>query len=214
VLLECPNCETVFRINPDDLPATGRKVQCSVCRHVWQAEGGHNLTPPATDIAGEDRAGRIAPKNRKSEPSQALGRLMMVGVVLLMLGALFGILHQQISAGFPATRPLFERVGLTITPDTSSLLIRELAGERQRDTIRLSGEVFNRSHLPVHAPVFLLTVTSGVNAVLVQNEFTLDASKINGKQAVSFTLQIQLDEDIPATETTNISVVPLPKLPR
>ncbi|XDZ65748.1 zinc-ribbon domain-containing protein [Alphaproteobacteria bacterium LSUCC0684] len=214
MLLECPNCETVFRINPDDLPAAGRKVQCSVCRTVWQAGGGGNLTSPAAEPAGEDGAGRTIPKDQESGPGQILGRLMIGVVVLLMLGALSGILRQQISAGFPATRPLFEMAGLTITPDTSSLLIRELAGERQRDTIRLTGEVFNRSHLPVHAPVFLLTVTSGIGAVLVQKEFTLDASNIKGKKAASFTVQIQLDQDIPDTETTNITVVPLPKLPR
>jgi hypothetical protein len=33
------------------------------------------------------------------------------------------------------------------------------------------------------------------------------------KKAVSFSLQIQLERDIPDTEATDIFVVPLPKLP-
>lgn len=206
MLLECPNCETVFRINPEDLPSSGRKVQCSVCRHVWQAEGG----------ASSDQQTPANPERKEVDapgPGCALGNVLILLLVIIMLAAVAGILRKQISAGFPATVPLFEMAGMAVTPDIASLEIHNLAGDRQRDTIRLTGEVFNQSHLPVLAPVFLVTVTSGTGEILHQQEFALDRRKISGKKYLSFTAQIQLDRDIPESETTDISVVPLPRLP-
>jgi len=206
VLLECPNCETVFRINPEDLPSSGRKVQCSVCRHVWQAEGG----------ASSDQQTPVNPERKEVDapgPGRALGNVLILLLVIIMLAAVAGILRKQISAGFPATVPLFEMAGMAVTPDIASLEIHDLAGDRQRDTIRLTGEVFNHSHLLVLAPVFLVTVTSGTGEIRHQQEFALDRRKISGKKHLSFTAQIQLDRDIPESETTDISVVPLPRLP-
>lgn len=205
VLLECPNCETVFRINPEDLPSSGRKVQCSVCRHVWQAEGGvsSDQQPPAEAEKPVPGAG----------PERGSGRVLIVLLVVIMLAAVAGILRQQISAGFPATLPVFEMAGMAVTPDITSLEIHNLTGDRQRDTIRLTGDVFNQSHLPVLAPVFLVTVTSGTGEILYQQELILDERKISGKKAVSFTAQIQLDQDISESESTDISVVPFPRLP-
>ena len=34
MLLACPNCNTVFRIEKTAI-GTGRKVNCGVCKHVW-----------------------------------------------------------------------------------------------------------------------------------------------------------------------------------
>jgi len=198
VLLECPNCATVFRINPRELPARGRKVQCSVCRHVWHAE---NTAP------------QPAATPPRSAPAMLGYRLVIIFLLLVMAAAIAGIFRQQISAGFPQTLALYEMAGLTIRPDTRSLAIRDLAGERQRDTIRLTGKIENTSHLPVHAPLFQITVTSGTGQVLAHQQMTLNASRINGQQALPFATQIQLDEDLPDAETTEISVVPLPRFP-
>ena len=216
MLLECPNCETVFRINPEDLPAAGRKVQCSVCRHVWQAEGNASSDRKSEPVSGTQVSaapGKEQARSKGAEPNRALGRVLILLLVVIMLGVVMGIFRKKISAGFPATLPLYEMAGMAITPDIMSLEIHNLAGQRQRDTIRLTGEVFNQSHLPVHAPVFLVTVTSGTGEILHQQELILDERKISGKKAVSFTAQIQLDQDIPESETTDISVVPLPRLP-
>ena len=34
MLLACPNCNTVFRIEKTAI-GKGRKVNCGVCKHVW-----------------------------------------------------------------------------------------------------------------------------------------------------------------------------------
>ena len=34
MLLACPNCNTVFRIEKAAI-GKGRKVNCGVCKHVW-----------------------------------------------------------------------------------------------------------------------------------------------------------------------------------
>ena len=38
MLLTCPNCETVFRIDSERIGDGSQAVRCSVCAHVWQAE--------------------------------------------------------------------------------------------------------------------------------------------------------------------------------
>ncbi len=38
MILACPNCMARFRVEVEALGATGRRVRCSKCHHVWRAE--------------------------------------------------------------------------------------------------------------------------------------------------------------------------------
>ncbi len=38
IVLSCPSCSTRYRANPDAIGATGRRVRCASCGHVWTAE--------------------------------------------------------------------------------------------------------------------------------------------------------------------------------
>ena len=35
MLLTCPQCKTVFRIDNTALAPEGQQVRCSVCAHIW-----------------------------------------------------------------------------------------------------------------------------------------------------------------------------------
>jgi predicted Zn finger-like uncharacterized protein len=37
MILECPTCQTKFRINPELLGSSGRKVKCKSCSNIWMA---------------------------------------------------------------------------------------------------------------------------------------------------------------------------------
>ncbi len=38
MVISCPECSTKFRVNPDRIPASGAKVRCARCKHVFLAE--------------------------------------------------------------------------------------------------------------------------------------------------------------------------------
>ena len=38
MILACPNCIARYRVDVEALGATGRRVRCSKCSHVWHAE--------------------------------------------------------------------------------------------------------------------------------------------------------------------------------
>lgn len=50
MLIQCPQCETTFKLDEKLLPAEGTLVRCSRCAHVFRAE------PPAAEIPAADRA--------------------------------------------------------------------------------------------------------------------------------------------------------------
>ncbi len=45
--VSCPECKTVFRVDPDKVPAAGVRARCSVCASVFRVEREPVPTPPA-----------------------------------------------------------------------------------------------------------------------------------------------------------------------
>lgn len=35
MIVDCPNCAAQFRVEDGVIPATGRRVRCTACAHVW-----------------------------------------------------------------------------------------------------------------------------------------------------------------------------------
>lgn len=59
MLLSCPSCEAQFRIAPEKLGVSGRRVRCSKCRHEWHA----------TADDGRPETPEEAPAPRQPEPA-------------------------------------------------------------------------------------------------------------------------------------------------
>lgn len=45
MLIQCPQCQTVYRLESKTLPENGLKMRCAKCRHVWRA-----FTPQEEDV--------------------------------------------------------------------------------------------------------------------------------------------------------------------
>ena len=37
MLIKCPQCQTVYRLESEKLPENGLKMRCAKCRCVWRA---------------------------------------------------------------------------------------------------------------------------------------------------------------------------------
>jgi predicted Zn finger-like uncharacterized protein len=44
----CPHCNTVFRVDPEKVPAGGARVRCSICRGVFRVGGEEGDRSPAS----------------------------------------------------------------------------------------------------------------------------------------------------------------------
>ena len=123
MLLTCPNCDTVFRVDSDKIGEAGQAVRCSVCAHVWQAE------PPM-----------LVPE---AEPGEMASALRTVAgsflVMLVILGGTVGLVVERatITAYAPGLISVFDSIGLSVRPDTGRLRIVDLQADYAGDTMRL-----------------------------------------------------------------------------
>lgn len=96
MIITCPACGARFRLSDGALGATGRKLRCGSCRHVWfqsvgpageEAEAAAPVTPEPASLVeaeavsvsgptGEDQAGEPADESgpRRSPPQDAAAR--------------------------------------------------------------------------------------------------------------------------------------------
>lgn len=197
MLLTCPHCETIFRVETTDIKTGGRRVRCSVCSHIWQAKrGGANVITEEADLIQQLKSWRMT---------------ALVIVLVIGLTAVLSINRNTISALSPSLVGVYQSIGLAITPDVTAIEVGRLSATRRRDTIRVLGEVTNTSGWPVHAPDLLVTVTDAFGLVLAEKTIALDRPILAGDAALAFTTQVTLDDVIEDDAVTEIIVVPVPR---
>ena len=69
IVLSCPSCSTRYRANPDAIGATGRRVRCASCGHVWTAEAEIPTVQAAPQV--EPAAASPAVPEQESLPHKA-----------------------------------------------------------------------------------------------------------------------------------------------
>lgn len=195
MLLTCPHCETIFRVDTTDIKPGGRNVRCSVCSHVWLAKrGGADVITEDADLVEQMRSWR--------------GVIIMV-ILIITMTALATMNRNIIAANLEWTRPLYQAIGLDTVPQLEKLDVTRLSATRKRDTIRVNGEVTNLSNWNVLAPALLVTVTDNFGLVLGEKSFSLDVDIINGAMSIPFSTQIILDQTLDNDAVTEIVVIPI-----
>lgn len=195
MLLTCPHCETIFRVDTTDIKSGGRKVRCSVCGHVWQAKrGGVDVITEEADLIQQFRSWQAT---------------VVTILLIIALTAFMTVNRNLISANLPQTKPIYTMLGLTITPSPEKVEVARLSATRQRDMIRVTGEVTNLSSWAVHSPPLLVTVSDSFGLVLAQKTLTLDREIIAGEMSLPFTTQVLLKDPLDDDVVTEIVVVPV-----
>ena len=195
MLLTCPHCETIFRVDTADIKTGGRQVRCSVCTHIWLAKrGGADVITEEADLI----------EQLKSWKGVTVGVLAVI-----ILTALMTMNRNFIGANIPSTIPIYHTIGMSITPQLHKLEVARLSASRKRDTIRITGEVTNLSNWNVLAPALLITVTDNFGLVLGEKSISLDTAIIDGAVSIPFSTQISLDEQLEDDDITEIVVIPI-----
>ena len=176
MLLTCPNCETVFRVDSASIGEEGRAVRCSVCSHVWQAN------PPM-----------LMPESDTGEIKAAVSSVLTPFIAMaLIVGFLAGsvLYRSAITAYVPALVGLFDGMGLTVRPEINRLHISDLNADYAGDTLRLRGQLVNRSAFSAHAPSLEVTVISESGEPLANRIIRPDDAVIGADTATDFFIQL------------------------
>jgi len=190
MLLTCPNCETVFRVDSERIGAEGQSVRCSVCAHVWQA------APPM-----------LMPEAEPGEMRRALGAVLTPFIILvLVLGLGLGAVQQRstITAYAPGLIPVYDRLGLAVRPQIDRLQIVDLDADYAGDTLRLRGSLRNRAAVNVHAPALEVTVLSADGEALFTEIIRPDDAIIKPAGSTGFFVQLVMEEGREPTVTVTM----------
>ena len=202
MLLTCPHCATIFRVDGKLISMQGQRVRCSMCHHIWTA------TPISTLISIPVSTSVSTPATDLSMAQNRLKSLWKPCFAALLVAALLSsvIIHRgSITAYAPFLINGFNTVGLTIRPALTQLQVVGLNASYTGDTMRLSGGLRNIGMWRNHAADMRVTVRGADGAVLHEITLSPDHDIINAKAESGFFVQLALA----ANSEVQVTVTPL-----
>jgi len=190
MLLTCPHCATIFRIDAESIGPDGQRVRCSVCHHIWVA----------APLAAAQKPGMVAWHFGRFVGKPLLGAFVGAGLVAAII-----INRATITAYMPFLISGFDSVGLAIHPPVSQLQVVDLNASYAGDTMRLSGALHNNGFWRSHAADLQVTVRANDGAIVNETVIRPDLDLIEGDKNSRFFVQIALEA---ATEA-HVTVTPL-----
>ena len=202
MLLTCPHCATIFRVDGKLISMQGQRVRCSMCHHIWTA------TPISTLISIPVSTSVSTPATDLSMAQNRLKSLWKPCFAALLVAVLLSsvIIHRgSITAYAPFLINGFNTVGLTIRPALAQLKVVGLNASYTGDTMRLSGGLRNIGMWRNHAADMRVTVRGADGAVLHEITLSPDHDIINAKAESGFFVQLALA----ANSEVQVTVTPL-----
>ena len=202
MLLTCPHCATIFRVDGKLISMQGQSVRCSMCHHIWTATPISTLIsiPVSTPISTSATDLSLAQNRLKSLWKACFTALLAAALISSV------IIHRgSITAYAPFLINGFNAIGLTIRPALSQLQVVGLNASYTGDTMRLSGGLRNVGMWRNHAADLRVTVRGADGAVLHEITLSPDHDIINAKAESGFFVQLAFAGD---TEM-QVTVTPL-----
>ena len=190
MLLTCPHCATIFRVDGKLISMQGQSVRCSMCHHIWTATP---ISTPATELS-------LAQNRLKS-----LWKLFLAALLAAALLSSVIIHRGSVTAYAPFLINGFNAIGLTIRPDLSQLQVVGLNASYTGDTMRLSGGLRNIGMWRNHAADLRVKVRGADGAMLHEITLSPDHDIINAKTESGFFVQFAFD----ANTEMLVTVTPL-----
>ncbi len=225
-ITHCPQCETAFKVSPQQLELAKGWVRCGRCSHVFEAalhfETPPDIPPPplpSTNAPSLFRAAMApamaahevkptsvtAASHEGAEPVLSLRWLFGVGVLVLALLLQFVIAQRNwLAAEEPALRPMLSALcacEVTWPREPEAVLIESSSfTENPQGGYTVQLRLKNTQHHAVAMPALELSLTDLQDQVLVRRVFTAD--EISGKDHVQAlrdvrsTLNFDLDDKV------------------
>ena len=210
MLLTCPHCTTIFRVDADLIPQDGQTVRCSICHHIWVASP---VSPPANQSVALFDAGAVAasplpavtPLSAARDRLKNLWKLCLVAV--LAAGLAGGVIMNRgtITAYLPVLINGFDAIGLPIRPAVAQLQVAGLQASYVGDTMRLSGGLRNRGMWRTHAADLQVTVRGADGTIMQETVIRPDHDMIDAQAESGFFVQLVVE----AGREAHVTVTPL-----
>ena len=125
MLLTCPQCETIFRVDRLRLHPAGQPVHCMICDYIWTAR---------LVISGDRQ-------DTSSFVSYFHKMRLPVIAVLICAGLIASLIKSRaiLTAYFPGLIAGFHQIGLPILPSIDTLLVVNLDGTYTGEMLRHCG---------------------------------------------------------------------------
>ena len=211
MLLTCPHCTTIFRVDADLIPQDGQSVRCSICHHIWIALP---VSPSASQSVvqladGGGVAGSpLQPVTAMSVARDRLKNLFKPCLAALLVASLAGgvIMNRgMITAYLPFLINGFDRIGLSIRPALDQLKVAGLNANYVGDTIRLSGGLRNIGMWRTHAADLRVTVRGADGTIMQETVIRPDDDVIESHAESGFFVQLAVE----AGHEAHVTVTPL-----
>ena len=210
MLLTCPHCQTIFRVDADLITQDGKTVRCSICQHIWIASlVSLSAGQPVVQLADGEVAG--SPRCAVTHLSVARNRLkhlwkMCLAVVLAASLAIGIIMNRSlITAYLPFLINGFDRIGLSIRPSLAQLQVAGLSASYVGDTMRLSGGLRNTGMWRTHAADLRVTVRGADGTIIQEMVIRSDDDVIRSHAESGFFVQLVVE----AGHEAHVTVTPL-----
>lgn len=198
-ITHCPQCETAFKVTPQQLEAAKGWVRCGRCAHVFEAhlhfeETAPAITPPPVDeaapklfraavnpepVVAPSAAARVSVDERVNDLDKPSWRMVtgMALLSLLLIGQWLVWQRHWLGAEEPALRPVLSLMcgGCEVTwPSEPEAVLIESSSFTENPaggyTVQL--RLKNTQHHPVAMPALELNLTDLQDQVLVRRVFT------------------------------------------
>ena len=128
MIVRCSSCATRYLVDVPTLGATGRRVRCTRCGHVWH----QTPTADAPEVSGQ--TAQPVPLDRP--PAWAGWAAAGLFVIAALAG--LALARNAIVAGWPGTVSIYDAVGLPIqAPQAQGLRIVDVQSERVKEGDRI-----------------------------------------------------------------------------
>ncbi len=209
-ITHCPQCETAFKVSPQQLEAAKGWVRCGRCAHVFEAALHFEMPPeiptppvpsadapslfraavtPAVAATGVNTSLPLRSATTVAEEAETLPLKWLISAGMLVLALLLQFVMVQrnwLAAQEPALRPLLSTVcacEVTWPHEPEAVLIESSSfTENPLGGYTVQLRLKNTQHHPVAMPALELSLTDLQDQVLVRRVFT--AEEISGKDHV------------------------------
>ena len=208
-ITHCPQCETAFKVSPQQLELAKGWVRCGRCAHVFEAALHFEIPPdiptpplPSADAPSLFRSVMASAAANERQPTVSTNPVKpsdhvdaawpmpwVVGSAVLMLALLFQFLVAQrhwLGAEEPALRPVLSALcacEVTWPREPEAVLIESSSfTENPQGGYTVQLRLKNTQHHSVAMPALELSLTDLQDQVLVRRVFT--AQELSGKDHV------------------------------
>ena len=198
MLLTCPHCTTIFRVDADLIPQDGQTVRCSICHHIWVA----SPVPPHADesVALSDSGAIVAsllpgvtPLSAARDRLKNLWKPCLVAVLAAGLAGGVIISRGTITAYLPVLINGFDAIDLPIRPAVAQLQVAGLNANYVGDTMRLTGGLRNIGIWRTHAADLQVTLRGVDGSIMQETVIRPDDDAIDSQAESGFFVQLAVE---------------------